>query len=88
MFNLLTSFWSWLTGQALHQLAVAIVALLAIFCVLLKYPIEFEWVTYQVHDNVTVTETTQYIVHTEASEDGAKLELTTKTYLVEVKKDD
>ena len=84
--DLIKTIWGWLTGAALHQLAVIIVLLFAAFCLLLKFPVEFDRIKYISKDFIDVTESTHYILHTELNDSGAKVQLETKTYYVEVKK--
>jgi hypothetical protein len=85
-FDLIRNVWNWLTQQAFNQLiALFLVAILS-FLILLKYPIEFERTTYTVKDQIHVTKTAQYIVRSSMTDKGAKLQLCTQTYYVEVNK--
>jgi hypothetical protein len=88
MFLILKDIWNWLTNQAFNQLIALVLISLVCFAVLLKYPIEFERTNYKVKQNITVTETTTYLMQSEISEKGAKLMLQTKSYIVEVRKED
>jgi hypothetical protein len=87
MFDLVKSAYTWITQQAFHQLIALLLLSIICFIVLLKYPISFERVSYTNKDHICITKTSQYIVRSSASKDGAKLKLCTQTYFVEVRKE-
>lgn len=86
--DLLKSIWGWVNGGLVHQLITLLVLSSLFFVILLNCPIEFDRVKYISKDYIDVTESTHYILHSEMTDNGAKITLETKTYCVEVKKNE
>jgi hypothetical protein len=57
---------------------------LLLLCINVKYPIEFERTKVTVKDLTEIRERVVYVIHTELTEKGGKVELTTSSYFTKV----
>jgi cell division protein FtsL len=67
------------------RILVVVVLLFTVVLVLVKYPIEYDRVSYEVQNYIETTKTTKYIIQTQIRNDGLRVQMTTKTYYVEIK---
>ena len=80
MISIIKDLWSWLTTQALSQLLFVLLITLVLLGINIKYPIEFERTKVTVKDLTEIRDQTVYVIHTQLTEKGAKVELTTSSY--------
>jgi hypothetical protein len=86
MIDYFVSIWAWFKNSALHQLIFAILLSALIFFSLSKYPITLEIKSSSIKDLIDIEKDTTYVIHSEITEQGAKLFVNTQTYFTQVNK--
>ena len=76
----ITGAWQWLRHRALTQLLILVVVCVALFLGLTRYPITLDMDSVEIKDCIKITKHEQFIVRTELSQSGARVNFCQKTY--------